>query len=55
MLLDKKYQDAMRKSTLFEGLAEEDFSHVINNTKLKALKAEEVLFRQQQSSNDFFF
>ncbi len=55
MLLDKKYQDAMRKSTLFEGLAEEDFSHVVNNTKLKALKAEEVLFRQQQSSNDFFF
>lgn len=55
MLLDKKYQDVMRGATLFEGLAEKDFCEVINNTKLTELKADEVLFRQQQPSNEFFF
>lgn len=55
MLLDQKSQVAMRKATLFEGLRDEDFSKVVIDTKLKELKSDEVLFRQQQPSNDFFF
>jgi len=55
MQLDKKYQDVMSKATLFEALTEKDFSKVVSNTKLTELRADEVLFRQKQPSNDFFF
>jgi CRP-like cAMP-binding protein len=54
MFLDKKYQNVMRNTSLFEGLGEKDLSQVINNTKLCSLKSDEVLFSQQQSATDFF-
>ena len=55
MLLEKKYQDAMREAALFEGLDEKDFTKVVNNTKFTELKSDDILFRQQQPSSDFFF
>jgi CRP-like cAMP-binding protein len=55
MLLDQKYQKAMRANSLFEGLNNDDFLQVVENTKTRELKTDETLFRQQESATEFFF
>jgi len=54
MFLEMKFQDVLRKNTLFEGLSDDDFKELLSNTKLRQLKVDEVLFRKQQSATHFF-
>lgn len=54
MSIDPKFQEALRQNALFKDLPERDFSQVLTHTVLCNLKADDVLFRQQQTANDFF-
>jgi len=54
MFLEKRFQDILRKNTLFEGLSEGDFKDLVSHTKPRQLKVDEVLFRKQQSATHFF-
>jgi len=54
MFSEQKFQDILRKNSLFEGLSEDDFQKLLSNTKLRQLKVDEVLFRKQQNATHFF-
>lgn len=55
MHLEPSHKEAMRDNSLFKDLSEADFLRVVESTRLSELKTDGVLFRQQQSANDFFF
>lgn len=55
MQLNQVQIDLLRKNSLFEALADQDFSKVVEHTRLSELSPDEVLFRQQEPAAEFFF